>query len=85
MHTITIYKKYSDSVHFNNNSHAIFSCHTFMFSRQQFEHVLTKWFQEKCETMIKLTIPEVGYFAFPLGETVKLSLFSLNTSIDITK
>jgi hypothetical protein len=22
--------------------------------------------KEKCETMIKLTIPEVGYFAFPL-------------------
>jgi hypothetical protein len=22
--------------------------------------------KDKCETMIKLTIPEVGYFAFPL-------------------
>jgi hypothetical protein len=27
---------------------------------------LQKYSKEKCETMIKLTIPEVGYFAFPL-------------------
>ena len=44
MHTIYIY---SDSVHFNNNSYAIFSSHTFMFSRQQFEHVLTKMIPKK--------------------------------------
>ena len=63
MHTIYIY---SDSVHFNNNSYAIFSSHTVMFSRQQFEHVLTKMIPKKNVKLIKLTIPEVGYFAFPL-------------------
>jgi hypothetical protein len=38
---------YSDSVHFNNNSYAIFISHTVMFSRQQFEHVLTKIIPKK--------------------------------------
>ena len=45
MHTIYIY---SDSVHFNNNSYAMqSSVPTLMFSRQQFEHVLTKMIPKK--------------------------------------
>jgi hypothetical protein len=59
MHTIYIY---SDSVHFNNNSYAMqssvptLSC----LADSNLNMCLQKWFQRKCETMIKLTIPEVG-------------------------
>jgi hypothetical protein len=77
MHTIYIY---SDSVHFNNNSYAIVSSHTFMFSRQQFEH---KWFQRKMWNYDKINNSRSWIFCISITlikcETVNLFLFSLNT------
>jgi hypothetical protein len=65
MDTIYIY---SDSVHFNNNRYAMQSSVPTLSCLA--DRNLNMWLQidskEKCETMIKLTIPEVGYFAFPL-------------------